>query len=145
MTSCLVACMDVSFECMTHGSWAMRRTTPSRLAWEARFLRTLRACIRSLKCKVRCIDFVRHMEPNTHIVHDMVPDGALDSSTYASCPKPADVLVAAVSEFLSERRFHYYSNNGGDLLSAYSESLNHGGPDRLPFSSFLQKKGALIA
>ena len=60
----------------------------------------------------------------------------------ASCPKPADVLVAAVSEFLSERRFRYYNNNGGDLLSAYSESLNHGGPDRLPFSAFLQKKGA---
>ena len=78
MTSCLVACIDVSFECMTHGSWAMRRTTPSRLAWEARFLRTLRACTRGLKCTVWCIDFFQHREPNTEIVHDMVLDGALD-------------------------------------------------------------------
>jgi hypothetical protein len=36
---------------------AARRTTLSRLTWEARYLCMLRACTKGLKCTVSCIDF----------------------------------------------------------------------------------------
>ena len=84
MTSCLVACMDVSFECMTHGSLghASHHTIPARMGSP---ISTYAASLHEgLKCMVRCIDFVRHRKPNTKIVHDMVPDGALDGSIRAT-------------------------------------------------------------